>query len=203
MSPQFKALVGLCLASCAFAQPQTLTVYLSGTAAVTVESAMLQELRRIVAPSGWEIDWRRLETRSGTESVEHLIVVKLSGTCALPGTPKPADRLASSATSGERVLPFSEIFCDSLTAQMRVPAGRPKFVADQQLGKAMARLAAHEFYHILSQDKRHARAGIGKPCLTSRDLLAESFFFDDATAARIRPALPLGTASGEGGADGR
>ena len=50
----------------------------------------------------------------------------------------------------------------------------------------MARVVAHELYHVLMRTTEHARAGVARSCFSSSDLLAERFEFEAATLARLR-----------------
>jgi hypothetical protein len=43
--------------------------------------------------------------------------------------------------------------------------------ADLLLGRALARVMAHEFIHILRNSKNHDRVGIEKPAFSGTDLI--------------------------------
>jgi hypothetical protein len=49
----------------------------------------------------------------------------------------------------------------------------------------MARVVAHELYHVLSQDHGHAEDGVGKPAFGTSDLLANRFVFASASRDRL------------------
>jgi hypothetical protein len=49
----------------------------------------------------------------------------------------------------------------------------------------MARLLAHEFYHVLAQTGDHTQAGICKASFSRADLLADHFDFDDVALERL------------------
>jgi hypothetical protein len=51
----------------------------------------------------------------------------------------------------------------------------------------MARLLAHEFYHVLGQTNSHALAGIAKARFSTADLLADHLDFEAVTLDRLRP----------------
>jgi hypothetical protein len=64
-------------------------------------------------------------------------------------------------------------------------------------GRAMARVVAHELYHVLLKTADHAHAGIARSCFTAEDLLTEHFEFEGATLAKLRTES-FGVASDEG-----
>jgi hypothetical protein len=50
----------------------------------------------------------------------------------------------------------------------------------------MARVLAHELYHVLAQTRDHAAEGIGKPCFTAADLVSSRFEFEATSLSRLR-----------------
>ena len=52
----------------------------------------------------------------------------------------------------------------------------------------MARLLAHEFYHILAQTDDHAPSGIAKARFSTADLLADHFDFETLRSGAIASA---------------
>ena len=53
-------------------------------------------------------------------------------------------------------------------------------------GRAMARVIAHELYHVVTGSRDHAREGVAKPKFTVPDLLNEVFEFDHMALAKLR-----------------
>jgi hypothetical protein len=51
----------------------------------------------------------------------------------------------------------------------------------------MARLLAHEFYHVLAQTDDHTQTGIAKARFSTADLLAEHFDFESVALGRLHP----------------
>jgi len=51
----------------------------------------------------------------------------------------------------------------------------------------MARLLAHELYHILAQTDDHTMVGIAKARFSTADLLADHFDFEASALERLRP----------------
>ena len=56
-------------------------------------------------------------------------------------------------------------------------------------GRSMARLLAHEFYHILAQTGGHAPTGIAKARFSTADLLADHFDFETVALDRLHPPV--------------
>lgn len=152
--------------------------------------AMKRELTTLMSSAGFRLDWR--DERSANRNVENaeLVLVELRGICGLssraaPNQAEPVS-LASTAVSAGRVLPFSWLNCDALTRVLAPAlAGDPSPQQDFLYGRAMARLLAHELYHITTQNRGHGRTGLAKPAFTRRELLGDRFDFAAATLAQV------------------
>jgi hypothetical protein len=154
---------------------------------------MKRELSALMRPTGYEIEWRDLNGDRGGD-VANLVVVELEGLCqALPVDPHERIPLAgwtslgSSVVEGKRVLPFARVHCrslDRLMAPALVPEVRQR--RDFLYGRAMARILAHELYHILAQTSDHSHDGIAKAAVRAQDLLAETFGFESDALAKLR-----------------
>jgi hypothetical protein len=77
------------------------------------------------------------------------------------------------------VLPFSSIDCTALTRALGP-------VTEDVYGRAMARVLAHELYHVLTQTTDHSRTGIAKTCFTTGDLLSSRLDFENNILAQLR-----------------
>jgi hypothetical protein len=165
--------------SAATSDPE-LVVYLRGALNQPSEPIrfMKAELSAIMRRAGYDVSWR---TASESIDAPFLAVVDFSGSCA-PG-PASAYReeisLASTSITDGRVLPFSKIDCVALTRAVG-PVG------DHLYGQAMARVLAHELYHVLARTTHHGRAGIAKPCFSTGDLLATTFEFEEQIRVQLR-----------------
>lgn len=158
------------------------------------------ELAELVAPAGVDLQWLT-STEVRTASVSSLISVELRGSCDFrkkaPGKFANRSALASTAVADGRVLPFVWVDCTAVRQFLRAPlekvsaAGRPHIAA-----RAVARLLAHELYHVLSGSEHHSDAGIAKESFSQLDLLSEHLSFDTPALARIAPkAAPALAAS--------
>jgi hypothetical protein len=155
--------------------------------------SMRRELARLMQTAGYELEWRGPQD-SNIDTGAFLAVVELKGDCEAPsGSFGPGStlpnmaQLASTSVSDGQVLPFSWVNCGNVTkllapALLDLPAARADFI----FGRAVARLIAHEFYHMLMQTREHTRSGISKPCFTAADLLTNSFEFEYAALAQLQ-----------------
>ena len=158
---------------------------------------MRKEAESLMRTAGYAIEWRDAKSSRAAENASNLIFVDLAGPCAAPmspvaGAPVPDDNqpsLASTAVEDGVVLPFSRIDCAALTRTLSAMFAREAPARRTFLyGRAMGRLLAHEFYHVLAQTRDHAAAGIGKPCFTALDLVTDRFEFESVALSRLRHA---------------
>ncbi|MEO8598009.1 MAG: hypothetical protein ABI759_32115 [Candidatus Solibacter sp.] len=178
----------------------TLVVYLKG--GNNQPAAPLAEMKRevsvLMGQAGYSVEWRSVGAQTGEESnAEMLAVLELSGNCGLaPGygaaeAPAVATKsLATTSISDGQVLPFSQLNCTALTRSVSSSlAQTARAQRDFLYGRAMARVVAHELYHVLTRSTEHARAGVARSCFTPADLLTERFEFEGATVARLRTRI--------------
>jgi hypothetical protein len=155
---------------------------------------MKRELSALMREAGFRVEWRSLdsEQRDSTDG-PYLAVLELNGTCGIgPWAPNVAaevrtSSLASTSVSDGHVLPFSKVNCAVVTRSV-MPALLREAGAQRDFlyGRAMARVVAHELYHVLLKTPDHAHTGIARNCFTAEDLLTERFEFEGATLARLR-----------------
>jgi len=174
------AAVSTAMAQSAVSPDSELVVYVRGASGQPAEPIryMKAELEAIMHRAGYDVSWR---TANQPIDAPFLAVVDFSGSCA-PGPAAPFHEetsLASTSVTDGHVLPFSRIDCVALT-QAVGPVG------DALYGQAMARVLAHELYHVLAQTTHHGRAGIAKPCFRTTDLLAAKFEFEENIRVQLR-----------------
>jgi hypothetical protein len=169
---------------------------------------MKRELSPLMASAGYRVEWRDPQTANAPAATGALVVVELHGTCGVPAgglTAEPpidgVNSLASTSISDGRVLPFATVNCSNLNRTLAPPLA-PEAGArrDFLYGRAMARVLAHELYHMIVSTRGHTVDGVSKPCFTMGDLLTERFEFEPAVLAKFRQsALDRATeAFGEG-----
>jgi len=183
----------------------TLEVYIKGQEASTpdVLSAMNRELGTLMQPAGFRVVWRGASDPPSTAGAEHLLMVELRGVCtaqflSMASTPLSSPLpLASSSVADGKVLPFSWVDCTALNRFLApVASGQSQSQQDDLYGRSMARLLAHEFYHILAQTDDHAPAGIAKARFSTVDLLADHFDFETFALNKLRPPAPVASSVG-------
>jgi hypothetical protein len=179
-----------------------LEVYLKGEDASTpdVLTAMDRELGTVMQSAGFHVTRRSLSNPPSTSGAENLVIVELRGVCmpqfaATAVVPLSSTaRLASSSMVDGKILPFSWIDCVALN-RFLAPAGSSQSKAEQDnlFGRSMARLLAHEFYHVLAQADDHALSGIAKARFNIGDLLTDHLDFETVALERLRRPSPTQT----------
>jgi hypothetical protein len=138
---------------------------------------MKQELGSILKDSGVQVDWRERDQVSSSESFPNLVVVKFRGVCkmdsAADGDPEPRP-LAFTYSSDGAILPFSEVECDRVRFSLRqVMKGRDYARSEVVFGRAIARVLAHELYHVLAGTGSHAATGVAQRALSGAELVSD------------------------------
>jgi hypothetical protein len=147
-----------------------------------VRAGLVDELAQIMSPLGLHFDWHDLrETGEIGASVE-LAVITFKGRCnvagLLPRSVSPG-ALGWTHISDGAILPFSDVDCNRIRLFLQqgllaVPAAH----REEAFGRALARVLAHELYHIFADTTRHGSCGVGKEAYTVRDLLSVDFRFE-------------------------
>lgn len=173
-----------------------LEVYMKGREAGTpdVLEAMARELKALMKTAGYRVIWRGPANPPNTTGAENLVIVELRGVCMAQFDPKATrplswtTPLASSSVVDGKILPFTWIDCTALNRFLApVASAWPKAEQDDLYGRSMARLLAHEIYHVLGQTDDHAPAGIAKARFSTADLLADHLDFETKALERMRP----------------
>ena len=155
---------------------------------------MKTELDAIMLPFNMRFDWRSLEHASGHEVAAEIVVVSFKGVCRAD-TMRPwgssAGTLGWTHIADGEILPFADVDCDKIREVMTSPlAISPPMGREGLLGRAMARVLAHELYHFLAHTTKHASTGIAKACYTGADLASNRFRFDEAQLRVVRESRP-------------
>lgn len=138
-------------------------------------SELQTEFNNIVSPSDIPVEWQQIGSAGGRE-YRDIFVIRFHGACTLTGDKSAAantfdDRvLAETQVSDGRVLPFADVHCDLLR----------RFIGnagESVIGRAIARVAAHELYHMLTESTSHCRHGIAQAEYTREDLTGPTFRF--------------------------
>lgn len=155
------------------------TVYLrfEATPDAVTFAAMRGELDRLFHPTYLRFDWRRIEEASELGPVSDLAVVTFRGLCQPPVLPPLMDERGpyawTSITDGI-VLPFATIDCTRVrNAVYAALWGGERSQSASLLGRALARVVAHELFHVYTRSAGHAREGIAKSGISAAALIAE------------------------------
>ncbi|HUB81688.1 MAG TPA: hypothetical protein VMB03_22975 [Bryobacteraceae bacterium] len=194
--------------------PRTeLAVYLSTSPnqpAAPVDT-MKRELSAIMQSAGYRVLYRDPRAPDPQAQFSALVVLEMRGTCGMPfGNYRLERAVASGASLAETsvsdgiVMPFSRINCANLTRLIGpVLADEAGAQRDYLYGRALARVAAHELYHVMMGSREHAHQGMAKASFSVNDLLDDRFEFDRAAlvlmrrkAAAWQPIAPAGADSG-------
>jgi hypothetical protein len=138
---------------------------------------MKQELGSILKDSGIQVDWRDRDEIRSSDSFANLVVVKFRGVCRMdPAVNSDADSgpLAFTHTSDGVILPFSEVECDRVRSSLRRAMSGGDYVrSDLVFGRAIARVLAHELYHVLAGTVSHSRQGVAQRALSGSQLVSD------------------------------
>jgi len=155
---------------------------------------MKRELSGIMQAAGYRVIYDDPRAPDTSASFSTLVVLELRGNCGMAAGSYRLERsvasgasLAETAVSSGVVLPFSQINCANLTRMvgplLAEEAGAQR---DFLYGRAMARVAAHELYHVVIGSRDHRHEGVAKPAFSVGDLLDERFDFDRIALALLR-----------------
>ena len=161
-----------------------------------VKAALEGELDSIMTPLGLRFEWRDLHGPRLEEPAVELAVISFKGRCDVSGlvrraaTPGP---LGWTHISDGSILPFSDVDCNGVRALLQSDLlSLPATGRDAAFGRALARVLAHELYHIFADTTHHGSCGIGKEAYTARDLLAGSFRFENRESKALRNGKAYG-----------
>ena len=173
-----------------------LAVYLTldpRQAAAPLEN-MKRELSGIMESAGYRVVYSDPRTPDPNAQYSALVVLELHGTCGMPAGSYRVDRavasgasLAETSVSSGVVMPFSRINCANVTRLIGpLLADEAGAQRDYFYGRAIARVAAHELYHVVMGSRAHCHEGVAKASFSVNDLLDERFDFDRVALARLR-----------------
>ncbi len=148
------------------------------------------ELESILSPIGLAVAWSSLRDNPGDEISAQLAIIHFQGRC------DPADLQPVSINPGPlgwthisdgAILPFADIDCNGIRAFVqRELLAWPRAEREEAFGRAVARVLAHELYHIFANTRRHAGYGIAKGAYSVQELLSPSFEFAKKDCETLR-----------------
>ena len=155
---------------------------------------MKRELSGMMQAAGYRVIYSDPRRPDAEARFSTLIVLELRGDCSLPSGSYRMERsvasgisLAETSVSEGVVMPFSYINCANLTRMVGPLLGdEPNSLREYSYGRAMARVAAHELYHVMVGSRDHGHEGVAKASFSPADLLDERFDFDHGALAQLR-----------------
>jgi hypothetical protein len=192
MSLMLRALLLVfCLSVCAQAQTRTLALYSGPARGLDADSSFMMraELQRLLAPAGLEVAWKNSAEHKTGDDFELVAVGSFEGSCsaAEPAVLTPVSAvdtvasLADTSISDGRILPFFHVDCTRLVRMLGSGPDRA------MIGRALARVIAHELYHIVAGTAEHQNTGVAKAAFSVRDLITPRFDFDFLSLAQMKP----------------
>jgi hypothetical protein len=179
--------------------PGVVELYLKaqgGTSPIVLKEMKLS-LAELLRGAGLAVGWWSAQDQlSGVDG--DLITIDLQGRCdpwaAVSGAaPANATILASTAISDGHVLPFSQLHCAAVNEFLGDSLeSMPGPERERAYSRALARLLAHEVYHVMTQSTQHMTFGVAKAQVTPRDLLRDHFDFGGFLFLKARPLEPAG-----------
>lgn len=164
-------------------QPVTLVVQSENPIDPKAFEEMQREMNRLLARSAMRVEFKeRREIQAGVD-VADLTLVKFRGNCRMAVEPVYLDErgpLAFAHVTDGDVLPFAEVLCDRVRKAARSAMHGGDFAKGQELmGRAMARVLAHELWHVKTNSKGHQKVGVARHALSGRELIGERLEFED------------------------
>ena len=151
--------------------------------------AIQSELEAIMAPTGLQFAWHPL-SEAGGQVTSQLAIIHFKGECDAEGL-RPesgfSGPLGWTHISDGEILPFIDVNCEGL----RIFVQRELIgvsVADREavFGRAVARVLAHELYHLLANTRSHTNGGITRAAYSVQELLAPILHFGKKECDSLR-----------------
>ncbi len=162
--------------------PVTVLVQFEDGYSQAVYESLRQELTTILTNAGLGLSLRDFKEGTALDEAGGLVVIKFQGVCKIDSLPSMSqeDRspLAKTHSSHGELLPFAVVACDRVRdAVRRVLRGGMHKQADALYGRALARVLAHELYHILGKTSKHSTGGVARASLSGSDLIVDKLSF--------------------------
>lgn len=155
--------------------------------------AMESELAHILAPAGIVVEWRSLSGQVRPAQLRddfpQILVFRFRGACApegISGGERTGATLAAAQMTDLHVLPFADVDCDGLRRTMNRGDVTCDLDFSVVIGRAMARVVAHELFHMLIGSTSHALTGVARAAYSRDDLTAEELLFTASDIACLR-----------------
>jgi hypothetical protein len=188
-------LVTLCAIACiaavspVFAEGITIVLDFQGPRSEQSITEMKREFEGIMKASPIRFDFRSRNQAEESTFSDELLVVRFKGKCVFEPVPYLIDErgpMAFTYSTDGSVQPFSEVECDRVKQVMRTAMAGGDFAkGDVLLGRALARVMAHEVVHILTHSAQHGSAGVTKTALSGSQLIAPELPLESEDVERM------------------
>jgi hypothetical protein len=147
---------------------------------------MQSEVNRVMGDAGIRVAWRAIESPRNGEDFPGIVFLRFRGVCSWVQEDAATERrsdlsgqsLAETEIANGHVLPFGSVDCDRLRRFLALALRSDRSEErNAALGRAIARVSAHEIYHMLTGSEEHARRGIARASHTPGELTAPAFAF--------------------------
>jgi hypothetical protein len=154
---------------------------------------MQQELDVILASVGVKVDWVIGADQVEIPSALRPVTATFRGRCeankAVPVRVQYGTLGRTLITDGE-IRPYVELECDQIVALIQTAIwGKDPERSASLLGRAMARVLAHELYHVLARTRLHGKNGIARALLSAEQLVGKRLDFGRQDANRIQSSV--------------
>lgn len=140
---------------------------------------LTRELNDLFRPANLNLSVRFKHEVAAGESFGDVVVVRMQGTCKMIAMPPIFDERGPYAwahTVDGRVLPFVEVQCDKVrrsVGEARSMGQKKILDGDRLMGRALARVIAHEVMHIKGDTTSHGDSGVFRHALKPAELVAD------------------------------
>jgi hypothetical protein len=147
------------------------------------------DVQSILSPLGFDIQWRPTQA-AGNEVWSDLAVVTFEGDCSFAANSREKfipGALGWTRAVGADIQPFIGIDCRRIGSLLQTQVTSALTRNPERLfARAVARVLAHELYHVLARSRAHQDSGVGKAEFTVKDLLTDRFQFHPEQARLLR-----------------
>ncbi len=173
-------------------KPVTVLMEFSGVRSTASLSALKSELQAILSDSHIHLDLQLRSDLPEAAVAGDLVLFRMKGYCTMNALPVAAlsderGPLAMTYSSDGELLPFGEVDCDRVRIVLQRTVGRSNPEAHQtEYGVALARVMAHEIYHMLAKSAMHTKEGLTKESLSSGELSRGALRLAPAAQAAVQ-----------------
>jgi hypothetical protein len=192
------ALPALCASSQSVAvtvAPVTLYTDFQQAVPQAVVEALRDEVDSIMSPMGLRFEWRPLSEFRSEKVSAAVAVAHFEARCDVSGLVMRENQPGSlgwTEISDGTILPFTHVDCERVRTflQTKLLGYHPQ-ERERAYGRALARVLAHELYHVFGDTPKHAARGAAKQEYSVEDLLGADFQFHERQTRALRGSKTL------------